>query len=83
MMIPSESTAGDAPRAAHSHENASGQPDLRTVASAFSHSAYFERFLKELAYYEADQQYLTAEKCAERCRRLSALFTALARGQRT
>lgn len=35
-----------------------------------------DRFLTELAYYEADTPYLTTEKCAQRCRWLSQLLTA-------
>jgi hypothetical protein len=35
--------------------------------------------LTEFAYYRADEPYLTVDKCAERCRLLSALLTAAAR----
>jgi len=34
------------------------------------------RFLAELAFYEADKPYLTADKCAARCQWLSQLLTA-------
>jgi len=36
-----------------------------------------DRFLTELAYYEADKPYHSVDKCAARCRRLSQLLTAL------
>ncbi|MBX3027075.1 hypothetical protein KF840_19400 [bacterium] len=37
--------------------------------------ALFER---ELAFYRADAPYLSVEKCAERCERLSAILAAVA-----
>ena len=33
-------------------------------------------FMQELAYYGAEVAYLSLEKCAQRCARLSALLTA-------
>ena len=35
-----------------------------------------DRFLTELAHYEADKPFLTVDKCAARCRWLSLLLTA-------
>ena len=42
-------------------------------------SPAYRRFAQELAYYRADEPYLTVDKCAERCRTLSLLLTAAAR----
>ena len=40
--------------------------------------------LADLAHYRADEPYLTVDKCAARCMKLSVLLTtALARGERT
>lgn len=41
----------------------------------------FEIFCGELALYRADERFLTVDKCAERCRKLSALLTLAVRGQ--
>jgi hypothetical protein len=35
-----------------------------------SASPAYARFPQELAYYRADEPYLTVDKCAERCRTL-------------
>jgi hypothetical protein len=43
-------------------------------------ATFLQRFLTELAYYEADKPFLPIQKCAERCRLLSALLTAAVRG---
>jgi hypothetical protein len=43
-------------------------------------SPAYGRFAQELAYYRADEPYLTVDKCAERCRLLSLLLTAALRG---
>jgi hypothetical protein len=40
--------------------------------SALAARALYER---ELAYYRADEPFLTVEKCAERCAKLSLLLT--------
>jgi hypothetical protein len=40
--------------------------------SASAARALYER---ELAYYRADEPFLTVEKCAERCAKLSLLLT--------
>jgi hypothetical protein len=50
--------------------------NLPTATRQFSRSAVLTRYEQELAYYRADAPYLTVEKCAERCRTLSALFAA-------
>jgi hypothetical protein len=42
-------------------------------------SPAYARFAQELAYYRADEPYLTVDKCAERWRTLSLLLTAAAR----
>lgn len=36
-----------------------------------------DRFVTELAHYEADKAYLGVDKCAARCRWLSQLLTAV------
>jgi len=46
-------------------------------------SPAYARFAQELAYYRADEPYLTVDKCAERCRTLSLLLTAAARDTMT
>jgi hypothetical protein len=46
-----------------------------TENRAFGPSPALARFTQELAYYRADAPYLTLEKCAERCAKLSALLT--------
>jgi hypothetical protein len=38
-------------------------------------SVLWRRYEEELAYYRADAVFLTLEKCAERARMLSALYT--------
>ncbi len=43
-------------------------PHLRVVVAQ-------ARFAQELAYYEADKEYLPVEKRAQRCQSLSALLT--------
>jgi hypothetical protein len=48
---------------------------------AFSASPAFRQFAQELAYYRADEPYLPVDKCAERCRKLSALLTLAALGR--
>lgn len=54
-----------------------------TKDQAFSTSTVYARFLQELAYYRADEPYLTVDKCAARCLKLSVLLTAaLARSDR-
>lgn len=69
----------DAPRSPRS-DNRSFEPlNPRTLSQAF----FRQRFLTELAYYRADEPYLTVDKCAERCMKLSVLLTAaLARSDR-
>ena len=47
-----------------------------TKNQTFLRSAAGRRFVQELAYYRADAPYLTVEKCADRCRRLSQLLSA-------
>lgn len=82
--MPPSSTTNDAhiwPRSDFL-EAAKGKPF--TDLHVFARSPAGRRFLQELAYYEADQHYLTTEKCAQRCRTLSLLLTAaLAPGRRT
>lgn len=39
-----------------------------------SRSAALALYERELAFYRADEQYLTVEKCAERCVKLSLLL---------
>ena len=53
--------------------DANGDGDL---SSRTDSAVLFRQLLTELAYYEADKRYLPIEKCAERCRLLSALLTA-------
>ncbi len=66
----------DAHRSPRSDATASGRPDLRTETQRISASVAYERYLEELAYYQADQLYLPVEKCAARCAKLSALLAA-------
>jgi hypothetical protein len=47
-----------------------------TEDQAFLRSAAGRRFVQEFAYYRADAPYLSVEKCADRCRRLSQLLSA-------
>ena len=53
------------------------QPAGSDISTEFS---LRDRFLTELAYYEADKPFLTVEKSAQRCRLLSMLLTAIFRG---
>ena len=54
-----------------------------TESQRFSRSAVRRCLDQELAYYRADAPYLTVEKCAARCLKLSELLTAaLARNDR-
>jgi hypothetical protein len=75
--------AGDAHRSPRSDDLVLGQPNLRTTTQAFFCSPAAEYFHQELAYYRADAPFLTVEKCAARCLKLSELLTAtLARSDR-
>ena len=49
--------------------------NVPTVTQRSSRSAALALYERELAYYRADEQYLTIEKCAERCAKLSFLLT--------
>ena len=52
-------------------------PDPTGLAPHTTPSALLrDRFLTELAYYQADQPHLSVDKCAARCRWLSQLLTA-------
>lgn len=46
-----------------------------TKTQRISRSAALALYERELAYYRADEPYLTIEKCAERCAKLSMLLT--------
>jgi hypothetical protein len=46
-----------------------------TPTRRISRSMALALYERELAYYRADEQYLTVEKCAERCAKLSLLLT--------
>ena len=48
---------------------------VSTTTQRFPRSAVLELYERELAYYHADEPYLTVEKCAERCAKLSLLLT--------
>ena len=48
---------------------------LPTVTRRLPRSAALALYERELAYYRADEQFLTVEKCAERCAKLSVLLT--------
>ena len=62
----------DVPAPAQGHGRGSGGRSPLADPSALLR----ERFFTELAYYETDQPYLTADKCAARCQWLSQLLTA-------
>jgi hypothetical protein len=65
----------DAPESPRSdfREGVKGLPFTENRHS--SRSAALTRFAQELAYYRADEPFLTVEKCAQRCRTLSLLLT--------
>jgi hypothetical protein len=46
-----------------------------TAMQRMSRSAALELYERELAFYRADAPFLTVEKCAERCLKLSMLLT--------
>jgi hypothetical protein len=46
-----------------------------TETRRFFRSAALELYERELAFFEADREFLTAEKAAERCLKLSLLLT--------
>ena len=71
FVIPARRVAGNESEASQNDADVAGGLALHTEASEF----FRDRFLIELAYYEADQVYLTVEKRAERCRKLSVLLT--------
>ncbi len=48
--------------------------NLPAATQRISRSAAVARYERELAFYRADEQYLTVEKCAERCTTLSLLL---------
>lgn len=48
--------------------------NLPTATQRISRSAALALYERELAFYRADEQYLTVEKCAERCAKLSLLL---------
>jgi len=74
--IPEIAHPNDAPGSRRSDLFA-GVDDLTWTGNhCFSCSPAYRRFVQELAYYRADEQYLTVDKCVERCRILSLLLTA-------
>jgi len=46
-----------------------------TETRRIPHSAAMTLYEQELAYYRADEPFLTVEKCAQRCAKLSLLLT--------
>lgn len=56
-------------------ESASTAPLPLTESRRFSPSAARALYDRELAFYIADAPFLTVEKCAERCAKLSMLLT--------
>jgi len=74
-----QNAKNDAPGGSRSDDRSLERLNPRTPSQAF----FRQRFLTELAYYEADEPYLSVEKCAARCMKLSVLLTAaLARSDR-
>lgn len=53
----------------------STRANLPTETRGVSRSATLALYERELAYYRADEPYLSVEKCAERCAKLSLLLT--------
>lgn len=70
------SQRNDAQESARIDASRSTQVTLLTTTQRFSPSAVRVRFEQELAYYRADAPFLTVEKCAARCAKLSALLRA-------
>jgi hypothetical protein len=50
-------------------------PSPVTETRRFSRSEALALYERELAYFRADEPFLTVEKCAERCAKLSLLLT--------
>lgn len=50
-------------------------PAVSAVEMYVSRSAALALYERELAYYRADEPYLTVEKAAQRCAKLSMLLT--------
>jgi hypothetical protein len=66
----------DALGSSRSHDHSPGRVNLPTGTQHFSPAAARALFRRELDYYRADVTYLSVEKAAERCLKLSALLTA-------
>ncbi len=74
--MPYPNDQNGASRSHRSRDRRPFQSDPQTQPSGFSRAQARALFERELAYYRADEPYLSVQKCAERCAKLSVLLTA-------